>query len=208
MTTLIITSLVGHQIAFRASVSEAFGSAHMHCEPRLSCSVQFSSVAQSPWTAACQASCRPWFRFQESGDGKWLKAPGFWSWRCHACREVVTKQIILWKSVSPGCRGGWKELRKRETFGKNSASKAWQESKTPRWFPPNTYLSPPSPQGYRQAVDHHTHPRKSPSRGIWLTVFVSRSSLPKPSLPEVSGVRFPLWALNARGPLAFFSQPS
>ena len=69
MTTQIITSLVGHQIAFRASLSEAFGPAHTHCEPSVSCSVQFSSVAQSPWTAARQASCCPWFLFQESGDG-------------------------------------------------------------------------------------------------------------------------------------------
>ena len=145
--------------------------------------------------------------FQRKLWWKHLQAPGLWSWRCHTCREVVTMQIILWKRVSPGCREGWKKLRTQEIFGKKSASKAWQEPKTPRWFLPNSHLSPPLPQGADTGQGHHTHPRKtSPhQQGIRLS-FASRSSSPKTSLPEVSPVpngRFPSGLLNA-GLLRFF----
>ena len=118
------------------------------------------------------------------------------------CRPI---QIILWKLVSPGCRGMWKKTK--DIFGKNSASKVWQEPKTPRWFLPNSHLSPPLPQGADTGQGHHRHPRKTPppQQGIRLS-FASRSSRPKTSLPEVSPVpngRFPSGLLNA-GLLRFF----
>ena len=98
----------------------------------------------------------------------------------------------------------------KDIFGKNSASKAWQEPKSCRWFPPNTHLSPPLPRGrrYRRRTTTRILERASPQE-IRLT-FASRSSHPKSSLPEVSdvpNVRFPSGLLNAGLPLAFFSKP-
>ena len=63
-----------------------------------------------------------------------LQTPGLWSWRPPTCRQVDTMQIILWKPVSPGCKGEWKKWRPQDILEKNSDLPRWRNGKEFAWW--------------------------------------------------------------------------
>ena len=74
-----------------------------------------------------------------------------------------------------------------------------------------TFLPSPPPRAQAQALQGHTHPRKSPSPGIRLRFFVSRRSCPHPLLRSSGAGRAEgssSGLLEAGPPAALFERPS